>query len=129
MEDGVLVVDAEAGPELPLVVGEGVARAVIWPGIGAQLRSMQTISLGAGSRTVELSHPSDAVYAVIAGDGEVAEPGGGEPAALRDGSMFHVDAGTAYVVSAGAGGMELVGGPSPADPALYRDVAAATGAE
>ena len=33
--------------------------------------------------------------------------------------MFHVDGGTAYLAQAGDEGMELIGGPSPADPALY----------
>jgi hypothetical protein len=33
--------------------------------------------------------------------------------------MIHVDAGTQYVITSGDGGMDIVGGPSPADPALY----------
>lgn len=115
----VMVLDASDGPELEIIVGEGVAQAAVWPGNGARLRSMHRLSLGAGARTVELAHPGDAVYAVLGGEGRVTEPPRGEPAPLRPGSMFHVDGGTPYVITAGPGGLELVGGPAPADPALY----------
>jgi quercetin dioxygenase-like cupin family protein len=114
-----MVLDAADGPELAIVVGDGVAQAAVWPGTGARSRSMHVLSLGAGARTVELSHPGDAVYAVLEGDGTVAEPPDGAPAELREGSMFHVDAGTSYVIAAGPNGLQLVGGPAPADPALY----------
>lgn len=115
----VAVISADSGPELALVEGEGRARAIIWPGTGATLRSMHRISLGAGSRTIEMSHPSDAVYYVISGDGQVAEGDMGAAQPLLEGSMVHVDAGSAYALVAGPDGMELVGGPAPADPALY----------
>jgi hypothetical protein len=115
----VVVVDPDGGPELALVAGEGSARAVVWPGMGAQLRSMHRISLGPGSRTIEMSHPSDAVYYVIAGDGEAVDPRAGDVSPLVTGSMAHIDAGTAYELVAGERGMELAGGPCPADPSLY----------
>jgi mannose-6-phosphate isomerase-like protein (cupin superfamily) len=114
----VTVVGGEDGPQLDIVEGEGAARAVIWPGMGARLRSMHRISLGPGSRTVALQHETDAVYYVIDGSGEARDPGAAaEP--LVTGSMVHVDRGTTYALVAGDGGMEIVGGPSPADPALY----------
>ena len=111
------VLSAEGGPELPIVEGEGSARAIVWPGMGALHRSMHRIRLEAGSATVALTHPADAVYYVIAGEGAVTGPGGDEP--LVVGSMVHVDAGTGYAFRAGDGGMDLIGGPCPADPALY----------
>jgi hypothetical protein len=115
----VAVVGAGSGPELDIVAGEGVARAVIWPGMGARLRSMHRISLAPGSRTVTLRHPADAVYYVIAGDGEARDRDAGTSGPLTEGSMVHVDRETTYELLAGAGGIELVGGPAPADPALY----------
>jgi len=115
----VAIVGGEDGPELDIVEGEGSARAVIWPGMGARLRSMHRISLGPGSRTAELRHPADAVYYVIDGDGEARDREAGTDEPLVTGSMVHVDRGTAYELVAGAGGMEIVGGPAPADPALY----------
>ena len=122
----VAVFDAdERCPRLPLVVCAGEAYAVVWPCVGSEMRSMHRISLGANSTTVPQRHPMEAVYAVIAGGGTVRDPDTGAAETLVDGSMFHVEPGTAYVVEAGAGGMELVGGPCPADPALYRSLAAA----
>ena len=111
----------DPGPELPLVAGAGEARAVIWPGTGATLRSMQRISLGGGSRTHELVHPSEAVYYVIAGSGRVSEPGG-QAQEVLEGSMVLVEARTPYSFVAGRSGAELVGGPCPPDPALYEGI-------
>jgi hypothetical protein len=121
----VAVLDAdERCPRLPLVAGRGEAYAVVWPGVGAEMRAMHRISLGAGSATVAQRHPMEAVYAVIGGGGTVRDPDTGAAEALTDGAMFHVDPGTAYVVEAGPSGIELVGGPCPADPALYRTLSA-----
>jgi mannose-6-phosphate isomerase-like protein (cupin superfamily) len=118
----VVVTAADGGPELPIVAGEGSARAVIWPGMGAELRSMHRISLGSDSRTIEMTHPSDAVYYVIAGGGEAVDGESAERGALVAGSMVHVDAGTPYELVAGGDGMELIGGPCPADASLYEGV-------
>lgn len=115
----VVVATADQGPRVGIVAGEGTARAVIWPGMGAELRSMHRISLAGRSRTTPLTHPSDAVYYVISGGGEAVDGDTGEGGALIEGSMVHVDAGTPYELVAGDEGMELIGGPCPADPSLY----------
>jgi mannose-6-phosphate isomerase-like protein (cupin superfamily) len=120
--DKVLILDGSEGPELPLVEGPGDARAIVWPGTGAQTRSLHHIWLAPEARTVEQTHPGDAVYYVVNGDGAVVDRSAGETSPLRDGAMFHVDAGTTYVVEAGEHGIELVGGPAPVDPALYEGV-------
>lgn len=117
--DQVVVVDAADGPELDLVGEGGSARAVIWPGMGATLRSMSRISLGAGGRTRRLHHPGEAVYYVIEGAGRVLDADEQADEQLIEGSMVHIDGGTEYELSAGDSGIELVGGPAPADPALY----------
>lgn len=119
----VVVASAAGGPELAIVTGEGSANAVIWPGMGAELRSMHRISLAGDSRTMEMTHPSDAVYYVISGGGEAVDRATGERGELIEGSMVHVDGGTPYELVAGAHGMELIGGPCPADPSLYEGVA------
>jgi quercetin dioxygenase-like cupin family protein len=113
------VVPLERGPTLEIVEGTGRAHAVIWPGMGAQLRSIHMIELAAGARTIALRHPSEAVYYVIDGGGEVVDVGDGQSQPLRPGSMAHIDAATTYSFGAGADGLSLVGGPSPPDPALY----------
>lgn len=114
----------DPGPALALVEGGGEARAVIWPGTGARLRTMHRISLANGGRTVALRHPSEAVYYVISGGGRVREAGGGGHE-VREGSMVLVEAGTTYVFESGPDGAELVGGPCPPDPSLYEHLAAA----
>lgn len=118
--DGVRVLDAGDGcPELPIVAGEGVARAVVWPGVGATCRSLHRIGLGPGGRTRPLSHAMEAVYYVVAGSGVVLDPADAAEQALIEGSMVHVEPGTAYVFKAGPEGVEILGGPCPPDPALY----------
>lgn len=122
----VAVIDAEGGPELAIIRGEGRAHAIVWPGMGATLRSMHRISLEPGSRTIEMQHVSDAVYYVISGAGSATDGHVGAANPLIEGSMVHVDAGTPYALIAGSEGIELLGGPAPADPSLY---AGATGAK
>jgi mannose-6-phosphate isomerase-like protein (cupin superfamily) len=107
-------------PNLPIVEGSGTARAVLWPGNGALYRTFQIIDLDAGGRTVELKHPSDAVYYVVGGTGSVVDTVTGQSQSLIEGAMVHIDAGDAYRLSnAGAGVCRFIGGPCPADPALY----------
>jgi quercetin dioxygenase-like cupin family protein len=125
--DRVRVLDADRGPALDIVEGAGSARAVVWPGVGADLRSMQIISLEAGARTVTLRHPGEAVYYVLGGAGEATDGVAPDGQPIAEGSMVHVGPDTAYAFLAGPGGLELVGGPSPADPALYEGIAEATG--
>jgi quercetin dioxygenase-like cupin family protein len=117
----VAILDGSAGPKLDIVDGAGEARAIIWPGTGARARALHHLWLEAGARTVQLRHPGEAVYYVVAGQGSVSDESSGERHPLREGSMFHVDAGTSYVAKAGDHGMELVGGPAPVDPQLYPD--------
>jgi mannose-6-phosphate isomerase-like protein (cupin superfamily) len=119
---GVRVLDSESGPELELVATGGIARAIVWPGMGAKLRSLHRIELRSGGETVPQRHPNDAVYYVAAGSGEAFGAAGADRQALREGSMVHIDAATPYVLRAGGGGMVLLGGPAPPDPALYEGV-------
>jgi quercetin dioxygenase-like cupin family protein len=106
-----------AGHELDLVEGEGRAWAVVWPGTGAEQRSLHVLELGAGARTRELCHPSEAVYYVTDGAGAVQEEG--VEIALVPGSMVHCQPDAPYRFRADDA-LRLVGGPCPADPALYR---------
>jgi len=120
----VRVLDSGEGcPELPLVETGGIARAVVWPGVGAEMRSMHRIELAPGGRTRPQSHAMEAVYFVVSGAASVSgtDPGPAQP--LVTGSMVHVGPNTAYVFEAGADGALILGGPCPADPALYRALA------
>jgi quercetin dioxygenase-like cupin family protein len=118
----VRVLDSGDGPELSIVASRGAARAIVWPGIGAELRSMTQIVLEANGETFEMTHPGEAVYYVAAGEGEVVDGSRDLAESLVEGSMFHVEPGTPYLLRAGGGGMTLLGGPAPADPALYEGI-------
>lgn len=117
--DRVVVLGEGDGPPLEIVEGPGRAEAIVWPGVGARLRAMHRIRIGPGGATVSLRHPSDAVYAVLGGGGEIRDGRERTAQALESGSMAHIAAGTPYRLVAGPDGIELVGGPAPADPSLY----------
>jgi quercetin dioxygenase-like cupin family protein len=106
-------------PLLELVDGDGEARAIIWPGMGAELRSVHRIILGVGSRTVEQRHPGEAVYYLKSGDARVHDLATGENFELVRGSMIHVEPETPYQFTAEGDGAEIIGGPCPHDPSLY----------
>jgi mannose-6-phosphate isomerase-like protein (cupin superfamily) len=119
----VTVLDGDSGcPRLPIVRGEGTALAIVWPGMGAQMRSMCRIVLEAASATVQLSHPMEAVYYVIAGTGSVIDASLGETRPVVEGSMIHIEPGTHYSFLAGQSGLEIIGGPCPADAELFRSI-------
>jgi quercetin dioxygenase-like cupin family protein len=108
----------DARAPLPTIAGEGRAWAVIWPGMGAKCRSLHRISLASGGASMPLRHPGEAVYYVLTGGGAVEDtPGTARP--LIEGSMVHVAPRAGYHFQAGDAGLELIGGPCPADPALY----------
>lgn len=108
-----------SGPTLSIIDGEGLARAVIWPGLGATARSIHRITLGPSSRTVRLEHHGESVYYVMGGSGSVQGDDSPAQNGLVEGSMVHIGPGTGYRFAAGADGLEFFGGPCPADPALY----------
>lgn len=113
---------SEPGPSLSVVETGGSARAVVWPGSGAQQRSMHLITLDAGGRTVDLSHESECVYHVSTGSGTMVDLDTDERYDAITGSMFFIEPGTNYRFTAGAAGAVLLGGPCPPDPALYAHI-------
>lgn len=118
---GVRILDYDPfGPELRIVDPSSKAVAVVWPGTGATQRSMHHIQLAPGGHTVALRHSGEAVYYVKDGAGSVAGPDDGSADKLIEGSMVHIEPGTAYQFTAGEAGMVLLGGPCPPDPGLYR---------
>jgi mannose-6-phosphate isomerase-like protein (cupin superfamily) len=120
MGESIQVIDAVHSQEIPIVDGVGNAKVVIWPGMGARCRTFQMIVLGDNSKTMRLRHPtSDAAYYVIKGQGRIVDVGTGHSQELDEGGMVHIDANDQYQFVAGASGMELLGGPCPADASLY----------
>ena len=120
MSESIQVIDSVHSQEIPIVDGIGNAKVVIWPGTGARHRTFQVINLGENSKTVQLCHPeSDAAYYVLKGQGSVFDVGTGEAQELGEGGMVHIDAKDRYQFVASVSGMDLLGGPCPADVSLY----------
>ena len=115
----VTVLHGHEGEPVRLLRGAGDARVIVGTRIGARHRSMCVVRLEPGSATIDLRHPSEAVWYVVAGHGR-AVPGDGTLAlALEPGAMVHVEPQTGYAITADAGeALELIGGPAPPDPAL-----------
>ena len=99
----------------PIIEGNGVARAIIWPGVGASERSFFLIEIEKGSSTKILTHSSESVYFVKEGSGLVCETNVNTNSNLIIGSMIHVGVGTSYSFKAGDKGLVLIGGPCPFD--------------
>lgn len=113
------VVKHGTGQELGLIDGAGSARAIVWPGMGAQYRTMHHITLGPHASTVDQEHPGEAVYAILDGTAAIRDLVAGETETLTTGAMVHLDAHTRYSFSAGEHGAVILGGPCPPDAALY----------
>ena len=113
---------SEPGPGLSVVEAGGSAHAVVWPGSGAQQRSMHLITLDPGGRTVDLSHESECVYHVSEGSGTIVDLDADESYEAITGSMFLIEPGTSYQFTAGTEGAVILGGPCPPDPALYAHI-------
>jgi hypothetical protein len=110
---------ADWGPPLPIVTG-GECWPVIWPGMGAGARSLHYFDLPAGGGIIPLTHPSEAVYYVVAGAVSVEDLSeGSEPHAVDAGGMFHIEPATKYAFRALNESTVVIGGPCPADAALY----------
>lgn len=121
----VRVIDSATDSQnISIVQGTGNALAVVWPGTGAKFRTFHVVSLDAGSSTIELRHSSDCVYYVAEGGGSVRGDDPDIKFDLIQGSMVHIDAGDAYRIAAGDAGVKVIGGPCPADMALYSDILA-----
>ena len=104
-----------------VVAAQGRAWAVISPRMGARCRSLHRVSLGPGGSTLPLRHPGEAVYYVLAGHGTAHEPRLAHR--IAEGSMVHIAPHAEYRFAAQHAGLELIGGPCPADPALYDGLA------
>jgi quercetin dioxygenase-like cupin family protein len=101
--------------------GRGEVRAIVWPGMGARHRSMHSVRLAPGETGDEWRHPGEAVYYVLRGSGWVEDRTTGGRSEVRAGLIVHVEAGTAYAVTAREP-LTCIGGPCPPEPALYAQV-------
>jgi mannose-6-phosphate isomerase-like protein (cupin superfamily) len=104
---------------LPLVEGEGDARALLWPGVGSTQRALHHISLAGGQQTVVLMHPdSEAVYYIAKGQGRVEDLDDSRAEDISEGKMVLVTPASRYRFVADSH-LIVVGGPCPVDPRMY----------
>lgn len=103
------------GLDLPITVGGGRARAVVGPHVGARERSLIYLDLPRAARSIDLRHPNEAVFYVVKGRGEVANPRTRQMYPVREGQMIYVKPGQEYAL---VGPAVFAGGPCPPDPAL-----------
>lgn len=101
--------------------GGGEVRAVVWPGMGAQHRSMHYVRLAPRETSPVWRHPGEAVYYVLDGSGWFEDHTAGRRHEIRAGLIVHVEAGTPYTMAAREA-LTCVGGPCPPDPSLYAQV-------
>ena len=100
--------------------GRGEVRAIVWPGMGAQHRTMHSVRLAPGETSDEWRHPGEAVYYVLTGSGWFEDRTTGARSEVRAGLIVHVESGTAYAMTAREP-LTCIGGPCPPDPALYAE--------
>jgi glyoxylate utilization-related uncharacterized protein len=118
------VISSESSPTVPsMVSGGGEARALVWPGMGAKTRSLHLIHLMPKDTTCEFKHASEAVYYVVKGEVTAIDLDSDDTHHVSEGGMIFVEPGTKYVLSCSDGPSDVVGGPCPPDPSLYREMA------
>ncbi len=108
--------------ELPLVEGgEGVAKAIIWPGMGAKYGSMNYFVMPPGEKNVLHSHKEEEdMFYVVQGSGYILD-GDKNKHTFKKGDFVYVTPGEPHaVVSEGPEDFISVGGPTPPDEELYK---------
>jgi mannose-6-phosphate isomerase-like protein (cupin superfamily) len=119
-QDAVRVISpSQWGPPMDIVRGGATCRAIVWPGNGGYERSLHYFAMPQGSSTVELVHRSEAVYYVAEGSVLVSDLTDAKSREVGVGGMFHIEIGTQYLFVAEQENTVVLGGPCPADIALY----------
>lgn len=116
---GVRVFDpSHEGVAVPLISRQ--ARLVVWPGVGAQLASMNFVVLEPGEANVPHRHDgSEDTIFVVEGRGVVVDTDRGRAYPVEGGCVVHVPVGVGHVVEAETR-MVSVGGPCPPDLEMLR---------
>jgi quercetin dioxygenase-like cupin family protein len=117
----VRVYDAEKeGVPLPMI-GKG-ARLVVWPGVGADIATMNLAILEPGEENKPHAHDaSDDTIAILEGEGSIDDLDGGETHDFTAGDVVFVRTGVRHKVKADKGvGIVSAGGPCPPDYGMLR---------
>ncbi len=107
------------GVPLPPVISKQ-ARLIVWPGVGAQVASMNHVVLEAGEANVPHTHAeSEDTIFILEGRGTVRDFTHDVILPVEAGCIIHVPEGIRHAVTAETR-MVSVGGPCPPDLAMLR---------
>lgn len=108
--------------KLPYTQGKGIAKAVIWPGMGAKHGSMHYFLMEPGAKNVPHRHPvSEDMFYVLQGSGVIVDYDQNIEHPFTRGNFIYVPAGVNHAVhSEGPDDYISVGGPCPIDHAMYK---------
>lgn len=107
---------------LPFVDGsQGVAKAIIWPGMGAKFGSMHYFVMPPGEKNVPHSHETmEDMFYVVQGKGYIID-GDNKKHYFTKGDFVYVPPKCIHaVVSEGPEDFISVGGPTPPDAEMYK---------
>ena len=106
---------------LPLTKGEGYAKAIIWPGMGAKHGTMNYIYMKAGAENVPHVHPTqEDMFYVVQGSGVVVDCDQNIEYQFKKGDFVYIPPGVTHtVISHGPEDYISVGGPCPVDKNVY----------
>lgn len=106
--------------EIPLIKG-GMAKAIIWPGMGAKYGSMHYFVMKPGEENVLHSHSNEEdMFYVVQGNGVIVDATNGAEHKFKKGDFVYVAPNIVHAVkSLGPEDFISVGGPSPADMEIY----------
>jgi quercetin dioxygenase-like cupin family protein len=98
------------------------ARLIVWPGVGADIATMNFVVLEAGEENSPHAHrDSDDTIVILEGKGSIDDLDAGVTLSFEAGSVVHVRAGVQHKVKADRGERIVsAGGPCPADRDMLR---------
>ena len=120
-EGTVRVLDAE-NDGLPLPMISRNARLVVWPGMGAEIASMNFVVLEPGEKNDPHTHAtSDDTIVILEGSGSIEDLSSRKVHQFQAGDVVHVRAGISHCVRADHG-VRIVsaGGPCPPDRMMLK---------
>lgn len=111
-------IDRDGVPLPPTISRQ--ARLIVWPGVGAQIASMNHVILEPGESNVpHAHHASEDTIFILEGRGTVRDFDHDVVLPVETGCVIHVPEGIQHAVTAETR-MVSVGGPCPSDRAMLR---------
>lgn len=110
--------------ELSILDGKGVARAIIYPGMGAKYASLNYFVMKPGSKNTAHVHArSEDVIYVIQGQGIIKETETGNELRFKKGDILFIPEGVYHqVIPDGDEDYIGIGGPQPVDDSIFKDL-------